>query len=40
MAPKLAISKLGKTFGELHALQAINFGIERGEFISLVGPSG
>ena len=40
MAPKLAISNLGKTFGELHALQAINFAIERGEFISLVGPSG
>src|SRR3984893_2262953 len=40
MASKLAISKLGKTFGELHALQAIDFGIERGEFISVVGPSG
>src|ERR1700676_4077294 len=40
MAPKLAISKLGKTFGDLHALQAIDFGIERGEFIAVVGPSG
>src|SRR6266851_5399573 len=40
MAPKLAIRNLGKAFGELHALQAIDFAIERGEFIVVVGPSG
>ena len=39
-APKLAISRLSKTFGELEALRGINLAIERGEFISVVGPSG
>ena len=40
MAPKLQIRDLGKTFGDLHALQAINLAVGRGEFISVVGPSG
>ena len=40
MAPKLQISHLGKSFGELRALQDINLVVERGEFIALVGPSG
>ena len=40
MARKLQVSHLGKTFGELRALQDINLAVERGEFIALVGPSG
>ena len=39
-APKLKVAHLGKTFGDLTALQDINLAIERGEFIALVGPSG
>jgi NitT/TauT family transport system ATP-binding protein len=38
--PKLAVTGLGKTFGDLVALQAISLAVERGEFISVVGPSG
>jgi NitT/TauT family transport system ATP-binding protein len=40
MAPKLQVRNLGKTFGALHALQGIELAIERGQFISVVGPSG
>ena len=40
MSPKLEISHLGKTFGDLQALQDIDFAVGRGEFISVVGPSG
>ena len=40
MVSKLEISNLGKTFGDLHALQAINLAVGRGEFIGVVGPSG
>ena len=40
MAQKLQISHLGKSFGELRALQDINLAVERGEFIAVVGPSG
>ena len=40
MAPKLQISRLGKSFGELQALHDINLAIERGDFIAVVGPSG
>src|SRR5499427_2443507 len=40
MARKLEISHLGKSFGDLQALQDINVAVERGEFIALVGPSG
>src|SRR5260370_40109698 len=39
MAPKLKVSHLGKAFDELVALQDINLAVERGEFISVVGPS-
>jgi NitT/TauT family transport system ATP-binding protein len=38
--PKLQVSHLGKTFGDLHALQDINLKVNRGEFICVVGPSG
>jgi NitT/TauT family transport system ATP-binding protein len=40
MAPKLSVSRLSKSFGDLEALRNINLGVERGEFISVVGPSG
>jgi NitT/TauT family transport system ATP-binding protein len=40
MAPKLAISRLNKSFGELEALRNIDAAVARGEFISVVGPSG
>ena len=40
MAPKLLVSRLSKSFGELDALRGISLGVERGEFISVVGPSG
>ena len=40
MAQKLAISGLGKFFGDLAVLRGIDLAVERGEFISLVGPSG
>jgi NitT/TauT family transport system ATP-binding protein len=40
MVPKLAVSHLGKRFGDLDALRDIDLTIRRGEFISVVGPSG
>ena len=40
MPAKLAISRLSKSFGDLEALRSIDLGIERGEFISVVGSSG
>src|SRR3984885_4045527 len=40
MAPKLTVSRLSKSFGDLEALVDINLAAERGEFISVVGPSG
>jgi NitT/TauT family transport system ATP-binding protein len=40
VARKLQISHLEKSFGNLRALQDINLGVERGEFIAVVGPSG
>jgi NitT/TauT family transport system ATP-binding protein len=40
MAPKLAISGLGKSFGALQVLRGIDITVQRGEFIALVGPSG
>jgi NitT/TauT family transport system ATP-binding protein len=40
MAPKLAVSRLSKSFRNLEVLRGIDLQIERGEFISVVGPSG
>ncbi|HEY7242654.1 MAG TPA: ABC transporter ATP-binding protein [Xanthobacteraceae bacterium] len=40
MAPKLVISGLGKSFGDLDVLRRIDLSVELGEFICLVGPSG
>jgi NitT/TauT family transport system ATP-binding protein len=40
VAQKLQISHLGKSFGELRALQDINLVVKRGAFIAVVGPSG
>jgi NitT/TauT family transport system ATP-binding protein len=40
MAPKLAVSCLNKSFGDLAALRGIDIAVERGEFICVVGPSG
>jgi NitT/TauT family transport system ATP-binding protein len=40
VAPKLVISGLGKSFGDLDVLRRIDVSVERGEFICLVGPSG
>jgi NitT/TauT family transport system ATP-binding protein len=40
MAPKLAISTLGKHFGALEALRSISFDMAAGAFLSIVGPSG
>ncbi len=40
MAPKLEISNLGKSFGDLDALHDINLAVERGEFISRGRPLG
>ena len=37
---KLALTDLGKCFGDLEVLHEINVAMERGAFISLVGPSG
>jgi NitT/TauT family transport system ATP-binding protein len=40
MAPKLSVSHLNKSFGDLAVLRGIDLGVERGEFIGVVGPSG
>src|SRR4030095_10469212 len=40
MAAKLQVRNLGKAFGELQALQAIDLAGERGEVFAVVGPSG
>ena len=40
MPRKLEITGLSKWFGELEALRNVDVAVERGEFISVVGPSG
>jgi NitT/TauT family transport system ATP-binding protein len=40
LAPKLAVSQLSKSFGDLEVLRGISLTVDRGEFIALVGPSG
>ncbi|MCM1320801.1 MAG: ABC transporter ATP-binding protein [Bacteroides sp.] len=36
----VSISSVSKSFGTFHALDAINFTIQKGEFFSILGPSG
>ncbi|MBR6649567.1 MAG: ATP-binding cassette domain-containing protein, partial [Bacteroidaceae bacterium] len=36
----IEIKELKKSFGELQVLRGVNLSIERGETISIVGPSG
>lgn len=38
--PIISVSHLTKSFGELEVLRDINFEVQRGEVISLIGPSG
>jgi len=38
--PIISVSHLTKRFGELEVLRDINFEVQRGEVISLIGPSG
>jgi NitT/TauT family transport system ATP-binding protein len=40
ITPKVAVTRLTKSFGDLEVLRSISVGVDRGEFISLVGPSG
>src|SRR5207253_7161042 len=40
MAPKLAVKSLSKSFGALEALRDIDIEVERGGFVSVVGPAG
>ena len=37
---RLAVSKVSKSFGDLHVLDSVDFVAEPGEFISIVGTSG
>ncbi|MBQ7895023.1 MAG: amino acid ABC transporter ATP-binding protein [Oscillospiraceae bacterium] len=36
----LEVKNLNKSFGELHVLKDINFTVEQGETVSVIGPSG
>ena len=36
----LEVKNLNKSFGELHVLKGINFSVEQGETVSVIGPSG
>jgi branched-chain amino acid transport system ATP-binding protein len=36
----LSVKSLSKSFGGVHAVNAVSFAIERGEFLALIGPNG
>ncbi|MFL6687076.1 MAG: Fe3+/spermidine/putrescine ABC transporter ATP-binding protein, partial [Paraburkholderia graminis] len=36
----LTLPDVGKSFGELQAVADVNLSVEKGEFVSLLGPSG
>jgi branched-chain amino acid transport system ATP-binding protein len=36
----LAVEHLRKTFGGVHAVDDVSFGVERGELVALIGPNG
>ncbi len=38
--PALAIHDLRKSYGDLHALKGVTFGLERGERLAFLGPNG
>lgn len=40
MSEKIRVEHLTKNFGNLEVLQDINFTIDKGEFVSVVGPTG
>ena len=40
MAPAVSIETLHKHYGNVHALQGVDFSIEPGEFFGLLGPNG
>ena len=40
MEPALRINKLGKFYGDLHALKGISFDVNKGEFFGFLGPNG
>ena len=40
MTPLLRLESISKSFGGIHALQNISFGIEAGKVTALIGPNG
>jgi glutamate transport system ATP-binding protein len=38
--PLLALEEVSKSFGDLHVLRAVSLGLNRGEVLVIVGPSG
>ncbi len=39
-APLLAVENLTKSYGGVHAVQAVSFALGRGELLALIGPNG
>jgi branched-chain amino acid transport system ATP-binding protein len=39
-SPLLAVERLTKSFGGVHALRDVTFAVARGEFLALIGPNG
>ncbi len=39
-SPAIQVQDLHKTFGEMHAVQGVSFGVQQGEIFSLLGPNG